>query len=158
MLMRVGLEKDDGSDSEPSVDNITIDRLAELNQRKCLRINTNIAKPNRARKLSANSGNLHKIEVEQKKARPMTGYYRNNNKISPHEEGKKVTQRSGSIARRMGARNETEKVRKVDCSMDERRRERGNGERRNISYINYSLSISEEGKGPYMAVPLNLRF
>ena len=72
--MKIGLERDDGSDSEPSVDNIKFDRLAELNQRKCMRINTNIVKPTRPYKSAVNSGNIHKVTITDANSRPKTGY------------------------------------------------------------------------------------
>lgn len=39
-LLKIGNEKDDGSDSEPSVDNIQFDKLKMLNERKAIRINS----------------------------------------------------------------------------------------------------------------------
>lgn len=37
-LIKVGADKDSGSDSEPSVDNIKFDRLVKLNHRKTMKI------------------------------------------------------------------------------------------------------------------------
>lgn len=42
--MKIGLEKDSGSDSEPSVDNIEFGKLKQLYERKSLKINSQIKK------------------------------------------------------------------------------------------------------------------
>lgn len=77
--MKVGNEKDSGSDSEPSVDNIKYDRLNNLVNRKEKRIDSKMTRFSERLKSENNTiENLNKVK-DDKSGRPRTSYVRNKN-------------------------------------------------------------------------------
>lgn len=158
-LLKIGMEKDDGSDSEPSADNIKFDRLAELNQRKGMKINTNIVRTNKDRNYSQNSGILHKIN-EKAPVRPKTGYPRGRGSVESSTPIWKpsLTNRNAHLTKR--SLNSSIDRNNCDLSTDSRQKQRTSSlvRKPDVNFINLSLSINEEGRKPYVAIPLNLRF